>query len=107
TLWVDHLVEAGFDPKVRDVPNVNPLKRDLGITHGLSSCHTGLVDGYFIEGHVPADLVKKLLEERPEAAGLAVPGMPMGSPGMEGPTREAYDVLLVMRDGSTRVYARR
>lgn len=106
-LWVDHLVEAGFNPSVRDVPDVGPLKRDLGVPAPLASCHTALVGGYFLEGHVPADLAFKLLQEKPDAAGLAVPGMPMGSPGMQGPRREPYDVLLVMRDGSSRVYASR
>ncbi|HEX6927038.1 MAG TPA: DUF411 domain-containing protein [Longimicrobiaceae bacterium] len=105
--WVDHMAEAGFQPTVRDVADVSPLKRDVGVPAGLDSCHTALVGGYFVEGHVPADLVQKLLKEKPKAAGLAVPGMPMGSPGMEGPTRQPYDVLLVMRDGTTRVYASR
>jgi len=101
------MAEAGFQPTVRDVADVSPLKRDVGVPAGLDSCHTALVGGYFVEGHVPADLVQKLLKEKPKAAGLAVPGMPMGSPGMEGPTRQPYDVLLVMRDGTTRVYASR
>ena len=73
----------------------------------LASCHTTLVGGYVVEGHVPADLVTRLLDERPPVAGLAVPGMPAGSPGMEGSGRQPYDVLTFTRDGETAVYARR
>lgn len=106
-LWVDHIVAAGFRPTVRDVPNVAPLKAELGVPAPLHSCHTALVDGYVLEGHVPADLALKLLAERPDALGLAVPGMPMGSPGMDGPRKDDYDVILFRRDGGTSVYARR
>lgn len=106
-LWVDHIVEAGFQPTIRDVENLAPLKAELGIPMPLQSCHTALVGGYLLEGHVPADLALKLLTDRPEALGLAVPGMPMGSPGMEGPRKDAYDVILFSRDGGTSVYARR
>jgi hypothetical protein len=105
--WVDHLARAGFRPTVRDVPDISGIKRDLGVPAGLASCHTALVEGYVLEGHVPADVALELLREKPEAAGLAVPGMPMGSPGMEGPTRERYEIVLFRRDGSTRVYASR
>jgi hypothetical protein len=79
----------------------------LGVPAALASCHTALVDGYLLEGHVPADVALKFLTEKPQAAGLAVPGMPMGSPGMEGPTSEPYDILLFRRDGSSQVYATR
>ena len=106
-LWIDHVTAAGFKANGRNLANVAPLKRELGLPLSLASCHTALVGGYLVEGHVPADLVRKLLDERPDALGLAVPGMPMGSPGMEGPRKERYDVLLVGRDGSTRVYATR
>lgn len=106
-LWIDHINAAGFKAVGRNVPNVTPLKRDLGLPLNLASCHTALVDGYVVEGHVPADLVQRLLEERPDALGLAVPGMPLGSPGMEAARKERYNVLLVGRDGSTRVYATR
>lgn len=106
-LWVDHLVGAGFRPTVRDVDNLAPLKAELGVPAPLHSCHTALVGGYLLEGHVPADLALKLLAEKPDALGLAVPGMPMGSPGMEGPRKDAYDVILFRRDGRTSVYARR
>ena len=105
--WVDHVREAGFRATVRDVGELGTLKRELGIPAALESCHTGLVDGYLLEGHVPADVALKFLAEKPDAAGLAVPGMPMGSPGMEGPTRVPYDILLFRRDGTTSVYASR
>ena len=82
--WVLHLKEAGFNVKTTDVPDVTPLKQEKGIPQRLFSCHTGLVDGYVIEGHVPAEDIRRLLDERPDVAGISVPGMPMGSPGMDG-----------------------
>jgi hypothetical protein len=106
-LWVDHLSAEGFRPTVRDVDQINPLKVELGVPRELWSCHTALVDGYLLEGHVPGDLALKLIAEKPEAAGLAVPGMPMGSPGMEGPRKDRYNVIMFGRDGSTSVYASR
>ena len=106
--WVAHLRENGFAVVERDTSDVHPVKAAHGLPGELESCHTGIVDGYVIEGHVPADLVAKLLTEKPEGvAGLAVPGMPMGSPGMEGPTKEPYEVLAFTKDGRTSVYARR
>ena len=105
--WVDHLRANGFDVVERDSADLAPVKVAHGVPGALESCHTAVVDGYVIEGHVPADLVAKLLAERPEVAGLAVPGMPAGSPGMEGPYKEAYDVLAFQKDGRTTVYARR
>lgn len=105
--WVDHMVEAGFRPTIRDVANVEPLKRELGVPANLHSCHTAIVEGYLLEGHVPADVALKFLAEKPVALGLAVAGMPMGSPGMEGPTRDEYDVVLFRRDGTRQVYASR
>ena len=86
-----------------------PIKRKYGVTQALESCHTAVVDGYVVEGHVPADLVHRLLDERPDVKGLAVPGMPIGSPGMETPGRqpERYQVLTFDRDGSVEVYATR
>lgn len=106
-LWVDHMTASGFRATVRDELNLNPMKAELGIPARLQSCHTALVGGYLVEGHVPADVVLELLERKPDALGLVVPGMPMGSPGMEGPRKDAYDVLLLRRDGSTSVFARR
>ena len=102
--WVKHLEANGFKVKVNDTGN-NAVRAKLGIPAKLGSCHTALMAGYAIEGHVPAADIKRLIAEKPAAAGLAVPGMPIGSPGMEaGDRRDPYDVLLVMKDGSTRVF---
>jgi hypothetical protein len=94
----------GFTVTVNDVPNADAYRAQAGVPPSLSSCHTALVDGYVVEGHVPAADVRRLLSERPKALGLAVPGMPAGSPGMEAPRGDAYDVLLFQRDGRTSVY---
>ena len=91
--WVEHLRAAGFTVQAHDVPDVAPIKRENGISPELSSCHTAFVGGYVVEGHVPASDIRRLLAERPAIAGLAVPDMPIGSPGMEGPNPEAYEVL--------------
>lgn len=106
-LWVDHMREAGFPVEVRDVDNVNPVKERVGVPLGKGSCHTAEVGGYFVEGHVPADDVKRLLAEKPDAKGLVVPGMPAGSPGMEVPdgTIQPYTVELVGQDGGTTAFA--
>ena len=106
-LWVERLRGAGFPVEVRDVDNLNPVKQRVGIPYGMGSCHTAEVGGYFVEGHVPMDDIKRLLRERPDAKGITVPGMPAGSPGMEVPSGEVqpYDVVLVGRDGSTSVYS--
>jgi len=105
--WVAHLRENGFKVEVHEQYNVTSVKNELGVPSRLRSCHTAKVGGYVVEGHVPADQVKRLLEEKPDMAGLAVPGMPMGSPGMEGPRKDPYEVIAFRRDGGTRVYARR
>ena len=103
--WVEHLEANGFKVQVRDHGNTAARKR-AGIAQALGSCHTALVGGYAIEGHVPAADILRLLKERPAAIGLAVPGMPIGSPGMEqGNQRDRYDVLLVARNGKTSVFA--
>ena len=106
-LWVEHLQASGFKVEVRDVGNTAARKR-LGMPEKLGSCHTATVGGYVIEGHVPASDVRALLQQKPKALGLAVPGMPVGSPGMDGAVygnrRDPYDVLLVARDGSTRIF---
>jgi hypothetical protein len=106
--WVDHLRAHGFEVTVRDVADVDAYKHKYGVPRHLASCHTALVEGYVIEGHVPADLVHRLLAERPEVIGLAVPGMPIGSPGMEQGNREdPYEVVAFDRTGRVTVYARR
>ncbi len=106
--WVEHLEENGFTVETHDVRSVAPTKERLGVPPGLVSCHTGVVNGYAVEGHVPADIIKRMLEEEPEMAGIAVPGMPIGSPGMEveGRPAESYVVMAFGRDSSY-VYARR
>ncbi len=92
-----------------DVADMEPVKRQHGVTAALEGCHTAIVDGYIIEGHVPAEDIRRLLKERPDVAGLAVPGMPIGSPGMEMPGRtpEAYQVLTFDKEGRTTVFAER
>ena len=105
--WVQHMRENGFSVEVHEQYNVTPMKDEYGVPLRLRSCHTAKVGDYVVEGHVPADVVKRLLEERPEIAGLAVPGMPMGSPGMEGPRKDPYDVISFTRTGRTGIYASR
>lgn len=105
--WVAHLEANGFAVTVHDSGNTDARER-LGMPLKYGSCHTGQVGGYALEGHVPAREIRRLLSERPEAVGLAVPAMPVGSPGMDGPAyggrRDPYDVLLVTRNGSASVY---
>jgi hypothetical protein len=97
----------GFEVRAVDLDDLTEVKQASGVPIPLRTCHTALVGDYVIEGHVPADLVKKMLAEKPNAAGLAVPGMPMGSPGMEGTPKQAYDVLLFQKNGKTTVFAKR
>lgn len=105
--WVTHMKRAGFPVEVRNVDNLDAIKERVGVPYAKGYCHTAEVGGYFVEGHVPADDVKRLLAEKPRARGLTVPGMPAGSPGMEVPdgTVAPYDVELVAVDGSTSIYA--
>lgn len=105
SLWAEHLAAAGFRVHVEDRVEMIPVKREHGVPLDLASCHTALVDGYVLEGHVPAADVARLLTERPDVDGLAVPGMPMGSPGMEGPREDAYDVIAFDADGGREVFA--
>ncbi|HSM09122.1 MAG TPA: DUF411 domain-containing protein [Gemmatimonadota bacterium] len=109
--WVEHMREAGFEVETHDVSDAElpAIKAELGVGLSHQSCHTAVVGDYVVEGHVPADLVRRMLEEQPEIAGLAVPGMPRGSPGMEMPdgSRDAYDVIAFTDDGEQRVYASR
>ena len=106
-IWVDRLRDAGFQVEVHDVDNLNAVKQRVGLPDGMGSCHTAEVGGYFVEGHVPMEDIKRLLREKPDARGIAVPGMPAGSPGMEVPSGQVqpYDVMLVAKDGSASVYA--
>ena len=106
--WIAHMRDAGFSIAVTVLPDLRPFRSARGLPDALASCHTGLIDGYLIEGHVPAQDVIRLLTERPAAIGVAAPGMPLGSPGMETPQgdKQPYDTLLVLRSGATRVYAR-
>lgn len=106
TKWVKHLEQNGFVVEALNSRDMSAVKRQMGITRDIQSCHTGEVDGYFIEGHVPAADIKKLLKEKPKAAGLTVPGMPMGSPGMEGHRKDAYSVLLIGEDGKQQVFSK-
>lgn len=102
--WVKHLKANGFTVKTSNVANPSDYREKAGIPDRLGSCHTGMVNGYAIEGHVPATEIKRLLVEKPKARGLAVPAMPLGSPGMEGPRNDPYDVFLVGANGSSTVY---
>lgn len=106
--WMEHLEESGFAPTGQDMfaGLLVRFKLDNGVPQRMVSCHTAMIDGYVIEGHVPARDIRRLLEERPDAVGLAVPGMPLGSPGMDfRKRRDAYDVFLILDDGSTEVFA--
>ena len=106
--WVEHMRAAGFTPKVTDLTDVTPIKRKHGVPVELESCHTAIVGGYTIEGHIPADVVQQMLKEKPAIVGIAVPGMPAGSPGMESGTRKAsYSVIAFDKAGKTRVFAKR
>lgn len=107
--WVEHMQKAGYAVTSHDVPDVNVYKKRYAVGEDLWSCHTAIVTGgYVVEGHVPADVIDKLVTEAPkDVIGLAVPGMPQGSPGMETGTTEKYDVLAFTKAGKTRVYAKR
>lgn len=107
--WIAHLKAEGFAVRVHEVGDLDAARRRLGMPERYASCHTARVGGYLLEGHVPAADIRRLLAEKPAAIGLAVPGMPVGSPGMDGPAyggrRDPHDVLLVAGDGRHRVYA--
>ncbi|WP_420473687.1 DUF411 domain-containing protein [Noviherbaspirillum sp. ST9] len=104
TEWVKHLARNGFTVKAQNVANPSDYREKFGLPQALGSCHTGMVAGYALEGHIPADDIKRLLAEKPKAKGLAVPSMPLGSPGMEGPRKDPFDVLLVHADDRYSVY---
>lgn len=102
--WADHLRRAGFQVETQVVQNLVQVKAQYGIGYRLESCHTAVVEGYVLEGHVPAKAVQRLLTERPAITGLSVPGMPIGSPGMEGAVREPFNVIAFDQDGQLAVY---
>lgn len=104
TDWIKHLEQNGFTVKSQDVADASAYRAKLGVPDELGSCHTATVGGYAIEGHVPAREIRRLLAERPKAKGLAVPSMPLGSPGMEGPRSDPYEVLLFQADAKYSVY---
>jgi len=106
---VGHLRQSGFTAKVQNLTDPRPIKAKYAVPADLQACHTALVDGYVVEGHVPADLIARLLRERPAVLGLAVPGMPAGSPGMEVPGRspDRYQVFAFDRSGKKTVFASR
>jgi len=104
--WVDHLKAAGFPVKLTEVGDTTVTRKRYGLPDKFGSCHTGVVNGYVVEGHVPADEVKRMLAMKPESIGLAVPGMPPGSPGMEvGARKDPYDVFLIDRNGRESVFS--
>jgi hypothetical protein len=104
--WVAHMKLNGFDVQFENVPDTAPYRKKYGVPDAMQSCHTAIVDGYAIEGHVPAADIQRLLKDKPKAAGLAVPGMVMGSPGMEGSSAQAYSVMMFTADGKTSIYAK-
>lgn len=106
--WIDHVKAAKFEVVVNDVDNIGLIKQKNGVPPELASCHTCLIDGYVIEGHVPADVIEKLLTEKPKIRGIAVPGMPVGSPGMEmGSRKDRYNVIAFDNGGKTSIFAKR
>lgn len=103
--WVEHLRTNGFTVEVKEVEGTEEIRRQFGVPEKLASCHTGVIGGYAVEGHVPAVEVRRMLKEKPKAKGIAVPGMPMGSPGMEqGPRKDTYFVLLFDEKGESKEY---
>jgi hypothetical protein len=102
--WVEIMQQAGFDVTVENREDLDPVKRQAGVPQAMEGCHTAMIEGYFVEGHVPATAVARLLSERPDIAGLAVPGMPAGSPGMGDDPAARFDVLAVDRTGSAEIF---
>ena len=103
--WAEHMRQAGFEVEVHKTPELNDIKRREGITAEFAACHTAYVDGYIVEGHVPAADVARMLQERPAIKGIATPGMPAGSPGMEGEWADDYDVVAFDGEGTTSVFS--
>ena len=107
--WVDHMREAGFTVNATDLDDLSSIKDQFSVAPENQSCHTAVVGGYVVEGHVPADVVRRMLSEKPDIAGIAVPGMPIGSPGMEveGRPADRYDIVAFDKNGQRSVYAKR
>lgn len=107
-IWIEHVRQAGFTVVSNNVGDMGPIKQAVGVPYTMGSCHTAEVGGYFVEGHVPVEDILRLLHERPDAKGLALPGMPIGSPGMEHPDGliRPYTVSLVLNDGSVQEFSR-
>ena len=105
TKWVSHLEKNGFKVNAKNMQNMNPVKQQMGVQPQYQSCHTAKIGKYFIEGHVPAKDIKRLLKEQPDIKGLSAPGMPMGSPGMEGPRKDRYDVVAIDKNNRATVYS--
>ena len=105
TGWVDYLQDNGLQVKIIDLQDLDPIKKKYGVSRQLQSCHTALVDGYVIEGHVPVDDIRRLVKEQPEITGLTAPGMPPMSPGMASLKPKGYDVLSFDRKGKTEIYS--
>jgi len=103
--WVEHMRAAGFQVDARNVRDIMSVKAEAGVPGPMVTCHTAMIDGYVVEGHVPAQYIKQMLAEHPDIAGIGVPGMPQGSPGMEGPSPQPYQVLAFDHDGNVSVYA--
>ena len=103
--WVERMKEAGFAVEVHDLPDLTEIKKDAGVPEELQACHTARIGGYVVEGHVPAADIRRLLAERPAVTGIATPGMPMGSPGMEGAFKDRYDVMTFGGSGKQTVFA--
>lgn len=104
--WIEHLRKNGFKVTSHDTRDMTTIKANFGVKADLQSCHTAIVNGYVVEGHVPAADIKRMLQQRPKIAGIAVPGMPSGSPGMENGMTDRYSVIAFDRKGGTKVFAR-
>jgi hypothetical protein len=108
SIWAEHLRKAGYKVSSMEMPDLDRVKTAYAVPRPLQTCHTALIDGYVVEGHVPLDAIQKLLKERPKIAGIGVAGMPVGSPGMEvGSRKDAYDVVAFDRDGKTSVFLKK
>jgi len=103
--WIEHLRAAGFEVEAHNAGNLDALRREWGVPRRLAGCHTARIGDYVIEGHVPAAQIQRLLREKPAVVGISVPGMPIGSPGMEGPGGGPYDVLTWDKAGRTTVFS--